>query len=246
MKKIVVVVLLLFFLMVVAGVIGVILIVPSDPGNIQTMEIYEESTVSVGNSRKINLDLVSSDVNIKPHSGDDIKLIYRGTTNKADIPKLIANKEFNEVNIKIDNVQKKFRFQDLFTHTSTTLDVLVPSSFSGNLEIDGVSGDVLIDGLDFASVDHETVSGDLKLVNGNIGSFVSQSVSGDVYASGLNGDVDIESVSGDSTIFIPESFDYILDWDTVSGSLSEDKSQNSGGFKINVETVSGNLSIKRL
>lgn len=256
MKGVFKVVLVLVILMVVSGVFGAMLIQHSSlafVGDYSSFKVNDTQNIELGDSKVIEVDFISSDVSIRAYDGEEVKITYTGTTNaidELDVPKLIAIEEGNAIKVNVDNIQKEFRIDRLFMHTSTDLEILVPSDYSGNLKMSGVSGEVIIDGLNLEKVEHESVSGNLEVVNGQTSSLDAGTVSGNIDATlgTLTGDVDVDTVSGNTELIIPEDLGYTLHWDSVSGDLSENSDRNAreAEFEINVESVSGNLKIRRL
>ncbi len=133
--------------------------------------------------------------------------------------------------------------------------VVRPGTVSGNIEVTGahgdvsassVSGDITLDRLHATSVRANTVSGDI-----------------DVGVDELtgNGDFNFHSVSGDIHLTVPRAFGAELSMSTVSGDIESDfpitiggnsrmsrRSVNarigSGGRRLDVSTVSGDLKIR--
>ena len=123
------------------------------------------------------------------------------------------------------------------------------------LDLSTVSGNVNLDNLSFKNLEAEMVSGDIKL-SGNFDTADFSMVSGKIYATILNvpRDFSLESVSGNIELTLPEN---ISGFTVISDSLSEDVTiyrdvteQNDrfvfgdGSFEISVETVSGKVIVK--
>jgi len=145
-------------------------------------------------------------------------------------------------------------------------------SVSGNIEIAGsaqtanlqtVSGDILAPALGSA-VRLQTISGHIQAGGGPWQTLTLSTVSGDVQLAGNlapNGSVGIDSMSGDVQLQLPATLSGLLHASSFSGELrsdfgtptkpehgpgsSLDVHLGNGGGKINVETFSGDLRIRK-
>ncbi|HEY5803891.1 MAG TPA: DUF4097 family beta strand repeat-containing protein [Lysobacter sp.] len=120
-------------------------------------------------------------------------------------------------------------------------DVTVEGIASSELSIDAVSGDVTVAGAPAeASVD--TVSGDLNLTL-NSARVRAESVSGDLTLRGrMNGEVDVETVSGRIDVAVLQNRVQRLSGSSVSGDIRVATGLASNG-RISLETVSGDLTL---
>lgn len=145
---------------------------------------------------------------------------------------------------------------DLEVAVPTSLQVAA-SSVSGDVSVTGaqgdvrantVSGDIRLDRLHARSVKANTVSGDLEV---RVDEFTGQ------------GDLSFNTVSGDLTLYVPKSFDADLSMSSVSGDVNSDFALTvgnmnrmrrgsiearigSGGRRLDVHTVSGNLRLRSI
>lgn len=115
--------------------------------------------------------------------------------------------------------------------------------------IDTVSGNVSARGLNSARTVTNTVSGGVELRGFN-GEFKGSSVSGsiDVEYEAFDNNVNIDTVSGRIVLTLSGAADFALNTDTVSGRLVNEFVRpllGSGRNKINLDTVSGNMTIKK-
>jgi len=141
------------------------------------------------------------------------------------------------------------------------------------VDINGVSADMNISDLSGNELDIVSVSGVCKLENCVVEEFSGDTVSGGIQYAGtaasadLNTvsadctmilscaprEVDLESVSGDLILLLPESCGFTADVESVSGVFTSDfpttqsKDRHvfgDGRSKISAETVSGDLEIR--
>jgi len=130
---------------------------------------------------------------------------------------------------------------------------------ANEMDVESVSGKIMIEGT-ITELGIETVSGDLDLV-GYIERANIEGVSATLKTTLLNdwATLDIETVSGNIEVYLPEStttgFEAIMD--AVSGSIQvegfDDLTQKKsycrygdGGIRMNVDAVSGNLKIRKI
>jgi DUF4097 and DUF4098 domain-containing protein YvlB len=120
-------------------------------------------------------------------------------------------------------------------------DVNVEGIASSDLSIDSVSGDVTVAGAPTeASVD--SVSGDLMLTL-NSNRVRAESVSGDLVLRGrMNGEVDVETVSGRIDVSVLQNRLQRLSGSSVSGDISASTGLANNG-RISLETVSGDVHL---
>jgi cytoskeletal protein CcmA (bactofilin family) len=151
---------------------------------------------------------------------------------------------------------------DDYGNASIDFEVAVPA----NLVVDAgsVSGDVSVNGA-HGDVRAASVSGDVRLEHLHASSIDANSVSGDVDVSvdeiTGRGDFKFHSVSGDVTLEVPRDFSADLSMTTVSGDINSDfpitiggngrmsrrsveARIGSGGRRLDVNTVSGDLRIR--
>lgn len=218
-----------------------------------------EKSYRVGAGGQVKVSNVSGDVVVTAYDGDAI--IVRGIKKGRDSDRVeIEDKSSN------DRVDIGVRYpKQCNCDASVRFEVRVPrsinynfdgfSSVSGNVEVSGVTGRLRA----------SAVSGDVRVKN----------VSGSANVSSVSGDVDVEvdrldgsddmkfaSVSGDVTVKLPSSLDAEVDISSLSGSIKTDfpievQSERhgprtyahgrlgSGSRRVNMTTVSGDLSLNR-
>ncbi len=161
--------------------------------------------------------------------------------------------------VKIDAVSAKIDAKDLqaeqMHYTTTSGPIFLEKVEAERIETDTVSGGLDIENARATEIHASTVSGKTDL-EGAFGTIHASGVSGKltIQSSVCPDSVSASSVSGDVTVVIPENPGFSVSFDRVSGefdsdfalSLKEGKgSYKDGGAKIAVDTVSGNLSIKK-
>ena len=142
---------------------------------------------------------------------------------------------------------------------STVSGELVVDELVGNIDVNSVSGEISLRG-HAGRVNAHTVSGDIT-ATGAITRFNAKGVSGNVMLdiTGTPDEIQINTVSGDNTIRLPEALGARYRVNTVSGRIQLDDIvvvgaigkafvQNTGNLDgswvdVTVKTVSGNLSV---
>lgn len=112
---------------------------------------------------------------------------------------------------------------------STSGDISLALGVVEELDVSTVSGRVQAEALQCGSADLESTSGDITL-----------------QLRDLAGPCDIDTVSGRVKLSLPEGAAFDLDFDTVSGKLDSELTGTPGGVPIEVDTTSGNLTLRRL
>lgn len=121
------------------------------------------------------------------------------------------------------------------------VDIDVAGTAGRELEIDSVSGDIVVVGAP-GTADIQSVSGQLRL-NLNSANVDIESVSGDITLRGrLSGDVDVETVSGNIDIDSRAERARRIDTSSVSGDAAINAGLADGG-KVSAESVSGDIRV---
>lgn len=126
-----------------------------------------------------------------------------------------------------------------------------------SLELDSISADMQVEGLDNSSIVANSVSGDIE-INARTGHLEAESVSGDVIFTGLTPRVTVETVSGEINVqgasgevrVTTVSGDLLLQggevtsgrFETVSGDLEADLQVADGG-RLSADSMSGDVTI---
>lgn len=125
---------------------------------------------------------------------------------------------------------------------SVSAEVDVTGVAGNELSIDSVSGDIIVAAAP-REAEIDSVSGDLRLTL-NSSDVDVESVSGDVDLRGrLDGEIGVETVSGDLEVAVVESSVRSLSGASVSGDMRISTALASGG-EISLESVSGDLRLQ--
>ena len=133
---------------------------------------------------------------------------------------------------------------------TVSADVELMGGSADTLSVSTTSGDILGPGLQVKELELGTVSGNIRLSQYPAGcrKVDCETVSGEVSLgfTSCPEEIDLNSVSGDLALSLPEGSRYDLEFDTVSGSryTSDQASGGTALCKITAETVSGDLTVR--
>lgn len=215
------------------------------------LDIYLPSNYN----NNLNVSAVSGDIILRDFKFDDLEL--SAVSGNIDIDNIEA--EYVTTNtvsgdVKGNNIQAN----DEFKHNSVSGEMEISDIETDDLSSNTVSGRIILIDFNTDNANLITISGRVEL-RGSIGSADVDTTSGDVIieTSRLEGDIDINAVSGDIKLDIPKNADFEFTADTVSGTLDTefefsnikiDKNKlqgtkGSGKYKIDIDTVSGDIEI---
>lgn len=204
--------------------------------------IDDEEYTDAAGVEKININVVSADVNIIKYEGTEIRIHFHGTiyrSNNVEIPRLLVETNRNVLNITVERIKKRFGWFTYFNE-NTKLDIYVPEDYNEDFDIDVVSSDVSITNQDIDKLKVKTVSGIIELKNTTYNGINADCVSGDIYINGEISDSDLDTVSGDINLTVSKLKDDVK-MNTISGDVNLSIDKESDGFKIEYSTVSGDL-----
>jgi lia operon protein LiaG len=230
----------LFVITVVCFVIAVTIFFQSGGFDTTIQQTIDDSkNLSVDGINEIQINTVSSDINILPVDTNEVTAHFYGSptsSNTNKYPKLTAKIENNKIIIKVEQ-QVFFIFKFGGFHHELKLDVSIPKSYSQDLNINTTSGNAKIDSFNFNYFKYNSVSGDLVLNKLAAKSSKFSTVSGDFSITEITGDLNFSSVSGDLNATFP-SFSNSIKVGTTSGDTKINLPENAE-FNLNFNTVSG-------
>jgi len=214
------------------------------------------SKYSIGNGavaasrvKKLEIDWVSGDVTVTYGNGNDISF---SESFKGDLS------EDHLLRWYLDGSTLRIKFQKSGVvkgkGESKNLEVVVPKGMIlDGVDLDCVSSNFIVD-VDSLEYDVDTVSGDIDLSASSATVVDVDSVSGDCTLRMLEcpSKVDMDSVSGSISLWIPSNSGFTAELHTVSGKINCAIPVTTSGKKIvagdgrseiDIETVSGDLNI---
>ena len=232
----------------IVGCVGVFLF-----GGLKNTGDFEAFTESYSSAiGGIRVDVDTADVNVYPVSGDEIKVLYYDNENHYFDITLQDN---TLVIIRRQTHQTWFKNWFNWSTNDYELEIGIPASFSGDLNIEATTGDLDISKLALSTdVSFETTTGDIRLsditCSGSVHTSVttggtrlmSVNISGDLTAVGSTGDI-----KGDS-IFCRGSFtaDHSTGGINITGLTAKTvkATASTGDIKISQMTVSDSIYIE--
>lgn len=248
---------------------------------------YDERGFSVGDATlpadtltEIDVDWIDGAVLIVPCQ-DAYPSLTEKTADGAELPdsarlRWRVSEDGSKLTVKYRKSSWFFGFGN--QNRNKTLILRIPERMLPQIklmDVECVSGNIVLDNLQVAALDLENMSGNIRIRNCAVGRLSIESVSGDVEAACevrerleieiVSGDVlfesatcppslEIDSTDGDVTVQLPTQADFRLTWETVSGRISSDFSHQvngniytvgNGSATFDVETVSGDLTLSK-
>lgn len=198
---------------------------------------------SLDNINSIIIKDIKSEVSVSTFDKETIEVHFSGSVYQSDKsrhPVFDVSIKDNDLIIQVTWPKSGvFWFSSVFDRTA--LDVYIPESYRGSIDIDVVSSGVKVENLMIADLFVESVSGRIELL-GNVSDVLrAESVSGRINVNGDHGKIDVETVSGRIEL-INSSVRGDIALATTSGSVSVSVPDNSAGFMLNFDSVSGRLA----
>lgn len=243
---------------------------PTDNSDGPVVDVVGDTyAVAADGIRDINIEWVSGTVVIEAGEGDDIVFAESSTSELEEVEKLtytLRNGEltitFAQQGLKTFSKTKNLTVQlpaELVLNEievdTVSAAVEVTGGTAIELNLESTSGNFLANG-SFGKVSAETISGEVTL-EGSFASIEVDTTSGNltVEESGTLAKLDVETVSGDVELSLPATAAFDLHYETASGELDsggfalkqtsgENYTVGGGGNRFEVETVSGNLTLK--
>ena len=233
-------------------------------------------TGSVGSAdpaaiREIKIEWIAGSVTIEPGDGQEITFLESGTaTGKYE---MVWKQSGDELVIQYSKDSSTAGFGLHFGDGSKDLTITVPRGWvCDSLELDTASTDLTVRNMIIREMEIDSASGTAKFENCTVSSLDVDTASGDVTFSGSLNELDFEaasasftgvlenvpdqvnmdSMSGDLTLTLPEDAGFTVSLDAMSSDFSSDfptvKKNKSyvcgdGHCKIDVDAMSGDVSI---
>ena len=230
-------------------------------------------SVSTDVVQKISIEWVSGDILIQP--GDVEEITFHEDNVNDEKYALVWKCRNNELDIRFcaENVSSFFGINTVTL--SKDLTIVVPRDWvCDSLEVDAASATLEVNDmtirevdLDTASgtcefenctvdeIDIDTASGDIRFI-GSLDTLSCDAASASVYAvlSNIPSRLDIDTMSGDLDITIPEDAGFTITMDTMSSEFSSDFDTTvkngkqvcgDGRCRINISAMSGDVAIRK-
>ena len=207
--------------------------------------VSENATVPASSIEKIKIDWVAGSVNLVVGSGSDIVFYETSSRELTDRQKMrYSVSDSGTLKIRYcEDLESIFNWVSVDANMpSKELTMEVPASLIGllkDVEADSVSADINLTGVYGTKTEIDTVSGRITCIDVTTDDLEMDTTSGEVITQNASAEtVSVDNVSG--SVRLSGTFDRI-DVDTVSGETSLDCA--SVPSKIEVDGVSGNISV---
>lgn len=153
----------------------------------------EEEFLNVDRVELIGISSSFVDVKISSMDRDDIKIKYSGKVESNVVPVLKIDKRLEKIEIEIKNEDK-----EIFpiSKGDLVLQIFIPTTYDGNVNIGGVSSDIDIRNLVIENLNVSSISGDIDIENVSGSNFNISSKSGDLEIEESIGKMNLQSSSG--------------------------------------------------
>ena len=204
---------------------------------------------------ELDIDWIAGEVEINCHDKNTVDISEQSST-ELD--------EDKQLHYFLDDAVLYIKYAKSGTLRTTPdkkLVINLPSALVSMLKITTVSADINIlnapAGVNVSEI--ETVSGNVKIKNSSLKKLEIETVSGNIDAaiSLSDYDIEIESVSGEISLKLPEKESFLMSFESVSGKLNTSipltskggsyaygaQGQGSNNSRIDIETTSGDLEL---
>lgn len=231
-------------------------------------------SVPADSVRNLDIEWVSGSITIQP--GDTDTIAFSEPENIPEDQKLVWKQSGDTLKIQFckSQIHFGFSFGSAFTY-SKDLVVTVPRDWNcQELDISSVSAEITATGLEAQEIDLENVSGRCVFEDCHANNVSLETVSGNITFNGtldelgcsavsarctlvlsnVPRNIQLDGVSGDLDITLPEDAGFTASLDSASGSISTDfpttvtrgtHTCGDGSCHINAGTVSGDIIIRK-
>lgn len=215
--------------------------IPSPSGSVSAQEVSRLAIHWVAGSVRVEPSETATDIRFRLIGEDDAKfpMVWSQSGNTL----VLSYAKSTKMPISVNVLRKD-------------LVVTVPAGWSAQeIRIDNVSGDMTLTDIDVTDLTVDNVSGELDF-SGFCRSAEVSTVSGDctLTLTSAPNSIDLDSVSGQLVVVLPENTGFTAELDSLSGKMYSDFSTTyqddtmyylDGACKITMDSVSGNLRIRQ-
>ncbi len=231
----------------------------------------DSRTFKVQNHPKLSLGNISGSIQIAKGGDGQIAVKWNSTDERIEVT---AEQKGNEVVVKVDYPKNIHNFKGGVDFTISCPDEadLEISSVSGDIKVDGIAGKLELQAVSgdvdlsdsAGELDVQCVSGNLHLTQIGEAELNAQTVSGTIQYQGNleGGDYSFNATSGSITLEVGRDASFQISGQAMNGSVSSkfagievskqeftgfktlEGSINGGKVKVDVNTISGGITIK--
>lgn len=211
-------------------------------------------------AKKIVVKTYAGDIAIRSSNDKKIRVVATGKLDTTKSEKLLEITEsadvvtLNEPENAVKDLEVRIEIPSTFTHdldiSSVSGDVTAENLKISLADVKTVSGEITLNQLTIPKLSIETVSGDVETHNSSFKTVNGKSVSGEIEIENKDSaEMNLKSVSGDVKLKLPKSAAFEFNLNTLSGDIKNLRSQNTDTAKatklnINISTTSGDIVIE--
>lgn len=195
-----------------------------------------EYTVKIADTKAITIGLVSEEVEVLVSNEEDIRIVQSTSYTLKEEDRLKVKRSGKTISINKKKIKYSFNFLDGLNR-SETITIYIPKSFSKELEIKTVSGNINAQDLKLEKIRCSSTSGYIKIENLQAEEELElSSVSGDITLDQVNSNlIDINTTSGEIEL-------YKIAGETIKNTTTSGNVEFKGTCnKFKHNTTSGNL-----
>ena len=206
--------------------------------NSETKQVKNE-TISLENIDQINFSTKSNDVEVYVSNTNELRVVQYSSKKTKEKDLFTLKKENNT--LKIEDNYNDFCVGFCF-NVGARYEIYLPNTYTKNLSINEISGDITIDELDINlnNLTLNTTSGDIEIKsNIKANNIKIDTKSGEIQTNNLSANnINIQSISGDLYLESLTGKDIYLH--TISGEVEVNKAVG----KLDIKTTSGDIEIE--
>lgn len=208
-----------------------------------TNTIVKEQSYTIDGKDQININLISSDIEIKVKDQEELEIKQYSSKNLEEKYLFKENNNESQINIE-EEFNRKFIFA-IFT-PNIRYEIIIPKKYQENIDVNTISGDIEFTpqntNLIYKNFKLSSTSGDILLKdNLKTNNMTLKTVSGEIDTNNIDTkELLITSTSGDITLEKIETKNSKIK--TISGSIEIESITG----KIKANTVSGDVDINNL
>lgn len=183
----------------------------------------------------VNIDLSSGDVDVFKSTGNEVKV--KEKSYGYDKSRLNVDVQGSELRIK---EKSRFHFFFSFYNRKTTIEVYLPEKVYEKFKIDSTSGKYLVSDIKIKDMDIESTSGTIELNNVSSEDLKVDMTSGKAIINGSSKKVRLNMTSGNIELKSNTELE-ALDIDMTSGSVKMNLPETSN-FTVNSDIISGKIN----
>lgn len=256
MKKFVI---YLVCIMIGSFVIGVVTFKTGGGFKANKVNIDQSKEFAIEGVKNIEVDTTYEAVTVKKTSGSVISAHLKGEMFGKDSYTELSTELSQNGRLSI-SLHRKGNFIFINDWGNLKLEILLPETYSGELNVSSNSGKLDISEIALSKVALNTTSGRIEGYLGS-GAVEAETVSGqiDLTMTKLDNNLSLKSTSGRINLTIPKESDYNFKMSTTSGGFHNltsdqinkiDRENYEGGsgqktYNININTVSGSVELNK-